>query len=148
METYHKYEEDLRRLKEYQKIVNDYKKKANEQMLKMCATYPDIVTGAFTNSQNCDLSHAIPNPKTGATCKYQVFIESEKGQPFKEFNNIDEASKFFLRIKEEMKIANPSVNIPKESSARESIRRWCRGKHSCTRFLINGEKVHWKEVFE
>ena len=73
--------------------------------------------------------------------KYQVFIESNKHQPYKEFNNIQEAIKFVLRIKEEMKLTDTSVKIPIVSTIKESIRRWCRGKNSCASVLINGEKL-------
>lgn len=150
MEDYYdQFDEDLRRLKELHKNANEYQKKADELEQKMCTTYKmeDVLTNMLKN----DCSHATLGsfkPKTTTVPKYQMFVESNKNQPYKVFDNIQEAINFVVRIMEEMKLANPSVNIPKASTIKENIRRWYRGKTSCTRFLVNGEKVLWKEVFE
>ena len=150
MEYYNdQFDEDLRRLKELRKNANEYQKKADELEQKMCTTYKleDVLTNILKN----DLSHATLDsfkPKTTTVPKYQMFVESNKYQPYKVFDNIQEAINFVVRIMEEMKLANPSVNIPKASSIKDNIRRWHRGKSSCTRFMVNGEKVLWKEVFE
>lgn len=154
MEDYNdQFDEDLRRWMELHKNANEYQKKADELKQKMCTTYKmeDVLEDVLTNMLKNDFSHATPDsfkPKTTTVPKYQMFVESNKHQPYKVFDNIQEAINFVVRIMEEMKLANPSVNIPKASTIKENIRRWYRGKTSCTRFLVNGEKVHWKEVFE
>ena len=159
-----KFDEDARILKELRKNANEYQNKADEYQnkadeyqnkadeleQKMCTIF-NKMKDVLTHIQKNDFSYANIDsfkPKTTTVPKYQMFVESNKHQPYKVFDNIQEAINFVVRIMEEMKLADPSVNIPKASTIKDNIRRWYRGKTKCTRFLVNGENVLWKEVFE